>query len=67
MCAQYRNNALSCRVVYDWVEMFKNGSTSMNDAESLGSQTTATAAQNEKRPGKLILQNRRVTVGKIAK
>jgi hypothetical protein len=54
--------------VYDWVEMFKNGSTSVNDAESVGSPTTATAAQNEEeRPGKLILQNRRVTVDKIAK
>jgi hypothetical protein len=39
--------------------MFKNGSKSANDAESLGSPTAATTAQNEERPGKLILQNRR--------
>jgi transposase len=67
ICAQYGDNAVSCRVVYEWVEMFKYGSTSVTDAESLGRPTTATTAQNEERDGKLILQNRRVTVDKIAK
>jgi histone-lysine N-methyltransferase SETMAR len=39
----------------------------VTDAECLGRPTTATTAQNEERAGKLILQNRRVTVDKIAK
>jgi hypothetical protein len=29
MCAQYGDNALSRRVVYEWIEMFKNGCTSV--------------------------------------
>jgi hypothetical protein len=42
MCAQYGDNALSCRVVYEWTEMFKDGFTSVTDAEHLGRPTTAT-------------------------
>jgi hypothetical protein len=25
MCAQYGDNALPCRVVYEWIEMLENG------------------------------------------
>jgi hypothetical protein len=45
MCAPYGNNALSRRVVYEWTEMFKNGCTSVTDAEQLGCPNTA--AQHE--------------------
>jgi histone-lysine N-methyltransferase SETMAR len=47
--------------------MFKNGRTSVTDAERSGHPTTATTAQNEDRGRELILQNRRVTVDEIAK
>jgi hypothetical protein len=47
MCAQYGYNALSHRVVYEQTEIFKNGHTSVTDAERSGHQTTATTAQNE--------------------
>jgi hypothetical protein len=47
--------------------MFKNGSTSVTDAERSGCPTTATTAQNEERPREPVLRNRRVTVDKIAK
>jgi transposase len=50
MCAHYGNNTLSRRVVYEWIEMFKNGHTSVTDAEGSGHPTTATAAQNEEGP-----------------
>jgi hypothetical protein len=50
MCAQYGDNALSRRVVYEWIEMFKNGRTSVTDAERLGHPITATTAQNEEGP-----------------
>jgi hypothetical protein len=39
----------------------------VTDEERLGHRTTATTAQNEERARELILQNRRVTVNKIAK
>jgi hypothetical protein len=62
MGAQYGDSAVSCRVEYEWIEMFKNGHMNVTDAEPI----TATNAQNEERARELILQNRRVTVDKIA-
>jgi hypothetical protein len=53
--------------VYEWIEMFKIGCMSVTDAEHSGCPTTATTTQNEERARELILQNRRVTVDKIAK
>jgi hypothetical protein len=53
--------------VYEWIEMFKKGRTSVTDAERLGHPTTATTAQNEERAMELSLQNRRMTVDEIAK
>jgi hypothetical protein len=50
MCTQYGDNALSRRVVYDWIEMFKIGHVSVTDAERSGHPTTATTAQNEEGP-----------------
>jgi hypothetical protein len=66
MCAQYRNNALSFRVVYEWFETFKNGHMSVTDADSLGYPITATTTQNEERARELILHNRRVMIHEIA-
>jgi hypothetical protein len=65
MCAQYGDNAVSLRVVCEWIEMFKNGCMSVTDADFSGCPTTTT--QNEERARELILQNRGVTVDKIAK
>jgi transposase len=67
MCAQYGVSALSHRVVYEWIEMFKNGYMSVTDAERLGRPTTATSSRNEERAREQILQNRRATVNLIAK
>jgi hypothetical protein len=53
--------------MYEWTEMFKDGCTSVTDAERSGHPTTATTAQNEGRARELILQNRRVMADKIAK
>lgn len=58
--------ALSRGVVHEWTEICKNGCMSVTDAECLGRPTTATNAQNEERDWELILQNRTVTVDKIA-
>jgi hypothetical protein len=46
--------------------MFKNGHTSVTDADSLGHPITATTTQNEERARELILHNRRVTADEIA-
>jgi hypothetical protein len=49
MCAQYGDNALSHKVVYEWIEIFKNGHMNVTDAEHSSHPTAATAALNEER------------------
>jgi hypothetical protein len=45
VCAQYGDNALPRRVTYEWIEMLKNGRTSVTDVEHWVCLTTATATQ----------------------
>ena len=42
LCTQYGDNAFPRRSVYEWVEMFKNGRTSVMDAERSGRPSTST-------------------------
>jgi len=49
MCAQYGDTVLSHRIVYEWIEMFENGRTSVTDAECSGRPATATTTRNEER------------------
>jgi hypothetical protein len=67
ICGQDGDIALSHRVMYEWIKLFKNGLTSVTDAECLGFPPIATSAQNEERARELILQNRRVTVDEFEK
>ena len=67
MCAQYGDKVLSRRIVYVWIEIFKNGRTSVTDAERSGCPTTATTTRNEERTLELISQNRRITVEEVAR
>ena len=46
MCAQYVDKVLSRRILYEWIEMFENGRTSVTDAERSGLPTTATTTSN---------------------
>jgi hypothetical protein len=62
MYVQYGDNALSRRVMYECIEMLKNGRMSVTDAERSGHPTRATTVQNEEG---LILETyleRRTTV-----
>jgi hypothetical protein len=61
MGAWYGDNGVSCRVQYEWIEMFKNG----HWCRALGCPITATTAQNEEKARELILHNGRVTVNEI--
>jgi len=54
MCAQYGDKVLSCRIVYEWIEMFENGRMSVTDAEGSGRPATATTTRNEERTLELI-------------
>ena len=42
LCTQFGNNALPRRSVYEWIEMFENGRTSVMDAERSGRPSTST-------------------------
>jgi transposase len=47
-------NVLSRRIVYEWIEMFENGRTSVTDAERSGRPATATTMRTEERTLELI-------------
>ena len=66
MCAQYGDKVLSRRIVYEWIQMFENGHTSVMDAERSGRPATATTTRNEERTLELICENRRITVEEVA-
>ena len=66
MCAQYGDEVLSRKIVYEWIEMFENGRTSLTDAERSGHPVTATTMRNEERTLELIRENRRITVEEVA-
>ena len=66
MCAEYGDKVLSRRIVYEWIEMFENGRTSVTDAERSGHPATATTTRNEERTLELISVNRRITVEEVA-
>ena len=66
MCAQYGDKVLSRRIVYEWIEMFENGCTSVTDAERFGCPVTATTTRNEERTPEVIRENRRITVEEVA-
>ena len=66
MCAKYGDKVLSRRIVYEWIEMFENGRTSVTDAERFGCPATATTTRNEERTLELIRGNRRITVEEVA-
>jgi len=61
LCAQYGDKVLSRTIVYEWIEMFKNGRTSVTGAEHSGRPATATTTRNEERTLELIRENRRIT------
>jgi len=47
MCDQYGDKVLARRIVYEWIEMFENGCTSVRNAERSGRPATATTTRNE--------------------
>ena len=63
LCTQYGDNALPRRSVYEWIEMFKNGRTSVMDAERSGRPSTTDEKLDEARA--IILTDRRVTIEEI--
>ena len=69
LCTQYEDNTLPRRSVYVWIEMFKNGRTSVMNAESSGWPSTSTTDEKLEEARAIILRQKsenrrnRVTTG----
>jgi len=66
LAAQYGDNVLPLPSVYQWIEPFKSGRTSVKDEERVGRPATATTDDTFERARVLILNNKRVTVDEVA-
>jgi len=66
LCTQYGNNALPRRNVYEWIEIFENGRTSVMDAERSGRPSTSTTDEKLEEARAITLTDRRVTIEEIA-
>jgi hypothetical protein len=54
------------RIVWKWIERFKNGRTSVKHGEGTGRQSTSITDADMEQVYGMILQNRRVTVDEVA-
>lgn len=66
LSVQYGNSVLPQRSVYEWIEKFKNGRTSVTHNEGAGRPFTAVSEENIERSREMILVDRRVTVDDVA-
>jgi hypothetical protein len=60
--AQYGDNALPRQNVHEWVEMFKNGRTSVMDAERSGLSLTSITGEEQEEARAIIFADRRVRI-----
>ena len=65
LCTQYGDNALPRQSVYEWIEIFINGGTSVMDAERSGRPSTSTTDEKQEEARAIILTDRRVTIEEI--
>jgi hypothetical protein len=66
LCAQYGDNAVSGRSVYEWIEMFKKGWSSLTVAEHSEYLSTPSSSEKLVEARAMVLEDRRVTVAEIA-
>ena len=66
LCTQYVDNAFPRRSVYEWIEMFKNGRTSVMGAERSGRPSTSSTDEKLEEARTIILTDRRVIIEEIA-
>ncbi|PNF38238.1 hypothetical protein B7P43_G11812 [Cryptotermes secundus] len=66
LSTQYRNSALPHRSVYEWIEKFKSGRTSVTHEEGAVRPSTSTSDEMIQQAREMVLVNRRVTVNEVA-
>ena len=63
---QYGNSVVSQRMVYEWIERFKNGRTSIKHEEGVRRPFTSITDVNTEWVGDMIQHNRWVTIDEVA-
>jgi IS30 family transposase len=67
MQAQYSDNCLSHSKIYEWIDHFKNGRTSVCDEERSGRPSSSRNENNIQAVERMVRENRPITVEDIAK
>jgi hypothetical protein len=58
MQAQYGDNYLSCSKIYEWIDHFKQGRTSVCDEETSGRPSTSRTENNIQTVERTVRENR---------
>jgi len=66
LSAQCGDSALPRRSVYEWIEKFQHGRTSLKDEEGAGRPSTSITDSNVEDARAMILENRRVNIDEMA-
>ena len=66
LSAQYEDSALPRGSVYEWIENFQHGRTSLKDEERSGRPSTSITNSNVEDARAMILENRRVAIDEMA-
>jgi transposase len=66
MKAQYGDSCLSHSKIYDWIDHFKNGRTSICDEERSERPSVSRTENSIQAVGRTVRENRRITVDDIA-
>ena len=66
LSAQYGDSALPRRSLYEWIEKFEHGRTSVKDKERAGRPSTSITDSNVEDARAMILENRQVTIDELA-
>jgi hypothetical protein len=66
MLAQYGARTMRQRKIYEWIERFKEGRTSITDERRPGRLLTSSTDQHIQRADALIREDRRLTLARVA-
>jgi transposase len=66
MQAQYGDNCLSRNKIYEWIDQFKKGRTSVCDEERSGRPSTSRTENSVQAVERMVRENRRIILDDIA-
>jgi len=66
LSTQYRDSALPCRSVYEWIEKFKSGRTNVTHEEGAECPTTSTTDVKIQQAREMVPENWRVAINEVA-